>query len=93
MRHTIIRYRKTKVTHRELIVDLILIAIAFIISLAALFIFNIHWSLYPGETLFPPSKTVGISFNTYVSGTLIGTLVGFFILKLLLIGVKEEVKK
>lgn len=93
MRHAIIRYRKTKVTHRELIVDLIFIAVAFCISLAALFIFDIHWSLYPGETIFPPSKFVGISQGTYIAGSLIGTIAGFFIIKLFLLGVKTEIKK
>lgn len=92
MRKAIIKYRKTKVTHRELIVDLIFIAVAFFISLFALFIFDIHWSMYPGQTLFPPSKFVGISKSTYIIGSLIGTVIGFFILKLFLLGVKEEIK-
>jgi hypothetical protein len=93
MRHRIIKYRRTRVTHRELVVDLIFLAVAFLVSLAALFIFDVHWSLYPGETLFPPSKFVGISSSTYLAGSLIGTIVIFLLLKLFLIGVKEEIRK
>jgi len=93
MRHAIIKYRKTKVTHRELVADLIFLAAAFLISLAALYIFDIHWSFYPGESIFPPSKHVGISSQLYIAGSLIGAIVGFFIIKLLLIGVREEIRK
>ena len=93
MRHAIIKYRKTKVTHRELLIDLIFLAVSFLISLLALFIFDIHWSLYPGETIFPPSKFVGIHQSTYLVGSLIGTIAGFFIIKLFLLGVKQEIRK
>jgi hypothetical protein len=93
MRKSIIKLRGFKVTKRELIADFIFLAVAFLLSLFALFIFNIHWSFYPGQSLFPPSKTVGIGSNIYIAGSLIGSIVGFFIIKLLLLGVKEEIKK
>ena len=91
MRHKIIKYRGFVVTKRELIADFIFLLVSFLITLIGIIIFNIHWSLYPGETLFPPSKTVGIHSNLYIIIPLIGSIVGFFMIKLFLIGVKEEI--
>lgn len=91
MRRYIIKFRGFKVTKRELIADIIFLVTAAIISLIALFIFDIHWSFYPGETIFPLSKTVGLTRNTYVTCSLIGSVVGFILIKLFLIGVKENI--
>ena len=90
MRH--IKKYRGNVTHKEIVADLIFLSLGVIISWLALFVFDIHWSLYPGETLFPPSKTVGISSSVYLSGIFIGTIAIFFIIKLFLVGVREELK-
>lgn len=90
MKRAIIKWGGFQVTKREIFSDLIFLSISGIISLLAVVIFNIHWSFYPGNTLFPPSKTVGIGWEIYVIGTLAGAVIGFFIIKLFLIGVKEE---
>lgn len=92
MKHKIIKFRGS-ISSREIIADIIFLLVSAIISFLAIVIFNIHWSFYPGNVLFPPSKTVGISSNIYIIGTLAGSLAGFFIIKLLLIGVKEEEKQ
>jgi len=92
MRKKIIKFRGFEITKRELIADLIFYLIAAAISLLALYIFDIHWSFYPGETIFPPSSYVGLSNQIYIIGTLIGSVVGFFIIKLFLIGVKENLE-
>jgi len=63
------------------------------VSIILLYFFDIHWSFYPGESIFPPSKQVGLSWQIYLVGGLIGAIVGFFIIKLFLLGVKEEVGK
>jgi len=91
MRRYIIKLRGFKVTKRELIADIIFLVTAALISLLALFIFDIHWSFYPGETIFPLSKTVGLTRNIYVTCSLIGSVVGFILIKLFLIGVKEDI--
>jgi len=93
VRRTIIKFRGFEITKRELVADFIFLIISFIFSLLILFIFDIHWSLYPGETLFPPSKYVGLTKDVYLMGSLIGAIIGFFIIKLLLIGIKEEIKE
>lgn len=92
MRKKIIRFRGFEVTKKELISDFIFLLTAFLISLFALFIFDIHWSFYPGESLFPPSKYVGINSLVYITGSLIGSVIGFFIIKLFLIGIKEDIE-
>jgi len=84
--------RKTDVTKHEIKADLIFFLVPAIISLIAVFIFDIHWSFYPGETVFPPSKFIFGSPVPYITGAFIGGVIGFFIIKLFLLGVQEEEK-
>jgi hypothetical protein len=93
MRKFIIKFRGFRVTKRELIADLIFLIVSFLVSLGLLFIFDMHWSLYPGQTIFPPSKYVGLSGQAYLTGSLIGAIFGFFAIKILLLGIKEELKE
>jgi len=90
MRQKIINFRGFEITKKELIADFIFLLVAFIIAFLMLYIFDIHWSFYPGENIFPPSKYVGLSKKVYLIGSLLGAIIGFFIIKLFLIGVKEE---
>ncbi|MCX6742342.1 MAG: hypothetical protein NTX24_04200 [Candidatus Pacearchaeota archaeon] len=78
---------KSVVTKREVIADLIFLAISAFISLIIIFLFDIHRSFYewPIQLSFL-FKTPG----PYVFFGFIGTLVGFFLIKLFLLGVKEE---
>lgn len=92
MRDKIIRFRGFEVTRKELISDLIFLLIGFIITLILLYFFDIHWSFYSGETIFPLSKYVGLTKGIYLIGGLIGSILGFFLIKLFLIRVKEEIK-
>ncbi|MBU1135937.1 MAG: hypothetical protein ABIG37_02740 [Nanoarchaeota archaeon] len=93
MRQKIIQFRGFGVTKKELIADIIFLLVAFLISLLMMYIFDAHWSFYPGETIIPPSKYVGLTNEIYLTGSLIGSIIGFFIIKLFLIGVKEDIKK
>lgn len=86
------KIRKSIITKEEVLADLIFLIIAFTISVAILFLFDIHWSFYEGNTLFPPSAWVGIGKTSYLIGGLLGAIIGFFIIKLFLLGVKEEEK-
>lgn len=92
MRKYLKKIRKSKITKEEIIADLIFLIIAFTISVVILFLFDIHWSFYDGNTLFPPSAWVGIGKNNYIIGGLAGAIIGFFIIKLFLFGIKEEEK-
>ncbi len=89
MKKKIVKYRG-HTTKKEIIADLIFILFSFSLTIILIFIFDVHRSLYPGETLFPPSKFVGIDKSIYLSGGLIGTITGFVLIKLLLLGIKEE---
>jgi hypothetical protein len=84
------RVRKTRVTRNEIIADLIFFAVPAIIALISLYIFDIHWNFYPGGSLFPPTKYIFTDNWIFVSGTLIGGLVGFFLIKLVVLGIHEE---
>lgn len=81
---------KRKIPKEEIIADSVFFAVAATVSLAAIFIFDIHWSLYPGSQIF--SKFVFADKSIYFYGGLIGGVAGFFIIKLLMFGIIEEEK-
>lgn len=81
---------KRKIPKEEIVADLVFFAVAIAVSLAAVFAFDIHWSLYPGSRIF--SKFVFEDKSIYVYGGLIGGIAGFFIIKLLMFGFIEEEK-
>jgi hypothetical protein len=87
-----VRLRQTPISEGEIISDFLFFFIAFLISLATLYIFDIHWSMHPGQTLIPPSKYVGIEKEVYVIGSLIGAIAGFMIIKLFLVGIKGQLE-
>lgn len=81
---------KRKIPREEIIADLVFFFVAATVSLAALFVFDIHWSLYPGNQIF--SKFVFEDKVIYLYGGLIGGVAGFFIIKILMFGFIEEEK-
>ena len=78
---------KTIITKREIIADLIFLAIPAFISFIIIFLFDIHRSFYewPIKLTFL-FKTPG----PYLFFGFFGTILGFFIIKLFLLGMKEE---
>ncbi len=87
MRKHIKKLRGTWITKGELIADLIFLVISALVSLAIIFLFDIHRSFYEW-----PIKLTFI-FQTpypYVLFTFIGTILGFFVIKLFLLGMREE---
>ncbi len=84
------KLRKTRVTRNEIIADIIFFAVPAVIALMALYVFDIHWNFYPGGSIFPPTKYIFTDSWIYVSGALIGGLVGFFLIKLIVLGIHEE---
>lgn len=81
---------KRKISKEEIIADLVFFAVAVSVSLAAIFVFDIHWSLYPGNQIF--SKFVFEDKGIYIYGSIIGGIAGFFVIKLLMFGFIEEEK-
>ena len=84
------RVRKTRVTRNEIVADLIFFFVPAFIALVALYVFDIHWNFYPGGSLFPPTKFIFTDPWVYVGGSLLGGLVGFFLIKLVVLGIHEE---
>lgn len=78
---------KSKVTKREIFADLIFLALSGFVSLVVIFLFDIHRSFYEW-----PIK-LSFLFKTpgpYVFFGFAGMFLGFFIIKILLLGIKEE---
>ncbi len=84
------KIRKTPIKKEEIKADALFILTPLIISAILLFIFDIHWNFYPGGQLIPPAKHVFTNTSIYLWGSLLGSIIGFFIIKLFLLGVKEE---
>lgn len=84
------KFRKQKITKEEIIADIIFLLIPALVSFCVIFIFDIHHSLY-GFPIFP-LKFVFQSKTAYMIGIPAGTLIGFFLIKLLILGIKEQRK-
>ncbi len=69
--------KKSVITKEEIIADLIFFFVAFLVSVMALYIFDIHWNFYPDGQLFPPEEYVFNDKSVYIYGGLIGAIVGF----------------
>lgn len=79
-----------KIQKEEIIADIVFFLVALLVSLVALYIFDIHWNFYPNGQLFPPAKYVFVNRSIYLWGGLLGAIAGFFIIKLFLLGLQEE---
>ena len=89
MRKHLKKVRKSVITKEELAADAIFLLIPAIVSFLIVFLFDIHHSFY--EWPF----TLKFIFSTpypYMLFTPIGMIAGFFVIKLILFGVREEEK-
>ncbi|MBM3308757.1 MAG: hypothetical protein FJ045_00185 [Crenarchaeota archaeon] len=86
------RIRKTRIEKEEIIADFIFLLLSFITTEIMLYIFDIHWNFYPGEQLIPPAKHIFTDTSIYLWGGLTGAIIGLFLIKLFLLGLKEEEK-
>ena len=82
------RVRKSRVSREEIIADVIFFLIPAILSFLAIFLFDIHQSFY--QPPYYPFTFLLNDYWVYLGGTLLGGMVGFFLIKLLVFGVKEE---
>lgn len=89
MKRHLKKIRKSIVTKEELVADAIFLFISAFISFLIVFLFDIHQSFYGWPF------TLKFIFKTpypYFLFILIGTILGFFMVKLFLFGFKEEEK-
>ena len=84
------KFRKQKITKDEIIADIIFLLVPAFISFCIIFIFDIHHSLY-GFPIFP-LKFVFQTKIPYLIGIPAGALLGFFLIKVLIFGIKEQRK-
>ncbi len=84
------KVRKTRIEKEEIIADFVFLLISFIITVIIIFFFDIHWNFYSWEQFLSPEKHVFTDKIVYIWGGLIGAIIGFFIIKLFLFGLKEE---
>lgn len=82
------KVRKSRITREEIIADAVFFFISAFIAFLAVLFFDTHQSFY-SYPIFP-LKFVFASKTPYIVGTLAGGLVGFFLIKLFLFGLKEE---
>lgn len=82
------KVRRSRVSKEEIIADLIFFLVPAIIILVIIFLFDIHQSFY--QAPYYPFKFLLNDPWIYVGGTFLGGIIGFFLVKLLLLGVKEE---
>ena len=75
--------KELRIGKNELIADVVFLGVAMILSAIALFIFDIHWSFYPGNDILPPSKHIFTNLTPYYIGIPLGGIIGFFLIKIL----------
>ena len=82
------KIRKSKVQKEELIADVVFLLVGFLITELALFIFDFHWNFYQSGSLF--EKQIFQDKSVYLWGGLLGGIIGLLLIKLFLLGVREE---
>ena len=87
MRNHLRKLRKHAITKSELIADAIFFSISFIASLLIVFLFDVHRSFY--EWPIKPDFIFDTPYP-YLVFVPLGAVAGFFLIKMLLIGMKEE---
>ncbi len=88
--HRHVSRHRPPVTHHEIAADAVFFLAGALLATLAVFVFDIHWSFYPGNTIFPPNKHIFTSPEPYYLGIFVGGVLGIFVIKLLLLGIREE---
>jgi hypothetical protein len=90
--HKQISKHRPPVTHNEIAADAVFFLAGALLATLAVFVFDIHWSFYPepGHTIFPPSHHVFNTMEPYYFAVLVGGVLGVFVIKLVLLGVRED---
>ncbi len=88
--HKKVSEHRPPITHNEVFADGMFFLAGAVLATLAAFIFDIHWSFYPGNTIFPPNKHIFTSMEPYYFAVLVGGLLGIFVIKLVLLGMRED---
>jgi len=83
--------KRSRVTHEEIIADLVFVGVSGIISFLITFLFDVHHSFYNWPIF--PLKYIFQNPLPYVIFTLLGALFGFFIIKVMVFGIHEGERK
>ena len=84
----IMKLRRSRVDREEIIADAIFFLVPAVIVFLVIFFFDIHQSFY--NIPYYPFEFLLNDAWIYLGGTLLGEMIGFFLIKLFLFGVKEE---
>lgn len=76
---------------RILVANVLFLLIPALISLVSIFLFDIHHSFY-GKNLLP-LKFVFKSEEPYIIGVSAGAIIGFFLIRLFILGIKLELNR
>ena len=79
---------KHRISHEEVVADVIFFITGAAISFLALLIFDVHWNLYQWPS--GPLRFIFQSQTPYLIGVPIGSIVFFILVKLLVLGFHEE---
>lgn len=82
--------RRPRISKHEIIADVIFMIIGMFAAFIAIYIFDIHWSFYPGNTIFPPNKHIFTTPTPYLIGIPLGGLIGLVVIKLLYFAFAEQ---
>ena len=81
---------RPRISREELIADALYLIVSLLVSALALYIFDIHQSFYPGQSVLPPSRYVFNTVTPFLVGIPIGGIIGFFILKIVSFAFMED---
>ena len=90
--HRQVSKHRSPVTRNEIVADAVFFLAGALLAVLAAFVFDIHWSFYPqpGHSMFPPSHHIFSTMEPYYFAILVGGVLGIFIAKLVLLGVRED---
>ena len=88
--HRQVSKHRSPVTRNEIVADAVFFIAGALLATLAAFVFDIHWSFYPGNTVFPPNKHIFTGMEPYYFAILIGGVLGIFVAKLVLLGIRED---
>ena len=89
MRKHFKKIRKSRITREELIADAVFLFISGFVSFLIVFLFDIHHSFYEWPIVLKFIFKTPYPYYLFVAA---GTFIGFFLIKMLLFGIKEEEK-
>ena len=82
------KIRKSRIQKEEIMADFIFFIFSFLIVEGILLVFDLHWNFYQAGNLF--EKQIFQDKLIYLWAGPIGGVIGLFLIKIFLLGLKEE---